>query len=204
MENEFDEESFKDEVLKAAQEYLQHTTTIDEAIDGRKKQIAAAKESFEIIWEAYNTVSKSRNKEEYIFRKARMRIYLYGILVNLLSAFNRRGAYEEVMNLHSDISQSIKDLREERELLLNIKKAIKELQKYEAIDCNYDISLLLSLINDKNSLMYEVLNESIQSLNVRLRGISFSSTNKAEQLELINENIDYKVQELKLLKNPNN
>ena len=108
------------------------------------------------------------------------------------------------MNLHSDISQSIRDLREERELLLNIKKAIKELQKYEAIDCNYDISLLLSLINDKNSLMYEVLNESIQSLNVRLRGISFSSTNKAEELELINENIEYKVQELKLLKNPNN
>jgi len=204
MENEFDEKAFTEEVLRQAKEYLNHTKTVDEAITSRKEEIADIKENFKALWKAYGIVSKSRNQESQMFKETKIRLYLYSMLVKLLSAFYRKGTYDEIMGVHDSISLSLKELKQEKELLNIIKNAIKELEKYQATDCNYDMSLLLSLINEKNALMYSVLKEDVDSLRIRMKGFDYSSnTNYREDLKDIDASINNKVNELKLIKSPN-
>jgi hypothetical protein len=63
------------------------------------------------------------------------------------------------------------------------------------------MSLLLSLINEKNALMYSVLKEDVDSLRIRMKGFGYSSnTNYREDLKDINVSINDKVNELKLIK----
>ncbi len=199
MENGFDEEAFKEEVLKQAQEYLNRTSTVGEVIDMKKEELDQIKADFKALWQAYNITAKTRRDEVWILERSKIRTYLYGILVKLLYFTSRSDAYEEVMNIHSNICGYLNELREERELLLQIKAAIKELEKYSAVDCNYDISMLLSLIVQKNALIFDVLNEDVNSLQIRLKGIDYiSAKNKREELKDVNENIEYQVQELQL------
>jgi hypothetical protein len=103
------------------------------------------------------------------------------------------------MKLNDKIDLSLKDLREEKDLLRNMRSAIKELEKYDIDDCNYDMALLLALINEKNDLLMKRLNEEVRGLGIRLRGIDYYSNSKIqEDLDLVSENIDYKVQKLEL------
>ncbi len=199
MENEFDGEEFVEAVMQAAREYLNHTTTIEDAIAGQKAQIESVKNNFKCLWEAYETVSKNRNKKQDEMTKIKIKMFITAIIVSLLDAFVKEDMYVQVMEVHNGVSKSIDDIKREKELLRVIKEAIQELEKYQAIDCNYDLSLLLSLIHDKNNLIYGIIKEDIESLSVRIKGINFSSnTNKREELDSINEEIDKKVKLLGL------
>ena len=199
MEKEFDGEEFVEAVMQAAREYLNHTTTIEDAIAGQKAQIESTRKNFKCLWEAYETVSKNRNKKQDEMTKIKIKMFITAIIVSLLDAFVKEDMYVQVMEVHNGVSKSIDDIKREKELLRVIKEAIQELEKYQAIDCNYDLSLLLSLIYDKNNLIYGIIKEDIESLSVRIKGINFSSnTNKREELKSINEEIDEKVKLLGL------
>ncbi len=183
---------------------LDYSPTIDEALEQRKEQIKTIKEDFKFLWETYKTVSLTRQVEMKQQKMAQIRTYLYGILVGMFSSFYRDGAYEQVSKLGTSISSSIKELKEEKKLLSDIKSAIKELEKYETIDCNYDISKLLSLIGDKNVLLDGILKNDTRSLQIRLKGIDYASSDYKTKLDEINRDIDSKVQQLNLTrKNPN-
>ncbi len=196
---DFDEEAFRQRVINAAQVDLDQTPNIGESIQKRKNDLAQIKDNFNAIWAAYKSLKKARNHEEWQFIDAKVRTLLYAALNKLLSAFVRVDAYDELMILNDKINGSLKDLREEKELLRNMYSAIKELEKYDIDDCNYDMALLLALINEKNDLMLRKLNEEVYGLGVRLRGIDYYSNSKIqEDLDLVSENIDYKVQKLEL------
>jgi hypothetical protein len=120
-------------------------------------------------------------------------------LNKVLCAFVRSDACDELLLLNKSIDASLAELREEKKLLANIRSAVKELQKYNIDECNYDMALLLALINEKNDLMLRKLNEEVKGLGIRLRGIDYYSNSKIqEDLDLVSENIDYKVQKLEL------
>ena len=191
---DFNEEAFRQKVINAAQADLDETPNIGESIQKRKNDLAQIKDNFNAIWAAYKALKKARNHEEWQFIDAKVRTLLYAILNKLLSAFVR-----EIMKLNDKIDLSLKDLREEKDLLRNMRSAIKELEKYDIDDCNYDMALLLALINEKNDLLMRRLNEEVRGLGIRLRGIDYYSNSKIqEDLDLVSENIDYKVQKLEL------
>ena len=197
MEEEFDYELFR-ELVK---QYMNQTPNVEDVLNEKKEEISAAKKSFELLWEGYNSVSDERKNEIAILRKASARIYLYSFVVYIFSKFNRSDAVGEMDKLLDSLLASIKDLKDEKELLLMIKNTIQELEKYNAPECNYDLSLLLALINEKHGLMYDITTEDINSLAVRMNGISYmTDNNKREDLKNVNENIEYKVNELKLRK----
>ena len=197
MEEEFDYELFR-ELVK---QYMNQTPNVEDVLNEKKEEISAAKKSFELLWEGYNSVSDERKNEIAILRKASARIYLYSFVVYIFSKFNRSDAVGEMDKLLDSLLASIKDLKDEKELLLMIKNTIQELEKYNAPECNYDLSLLLALINEKHGLMYDITTEDINSLAVRMKGISYmTDNNKREDLKNVNENIEYKVNELKLRK----
>ncbi len=196
---DFNEEAFRQKVINAAQADLDETPNIGESIQKRKNDLAQIKDNFNAIWAAYKALKKARNHEEWQFIDAKVRTLLYAVLNKLLSAFVRAGTYDEIMKLNDKIDLSLKDLREEKDLLRNMRSAIKELEKYDIDDCNYDMALLLALINEKNDLLMRRLNEEVRGLGIRLRGIDYYSNSKIqEDLDLISENIDYKVQKLEL------
>ena len=196
---DFNEEAFRQKVINAAQADLDETPNIGESIQKRKNDLAQIKDNFNAIWAAYKALKKARNHEEWQFIDAKVRTLLYAVLNKLLSAFVREGTYDEIMKLNDKIDLSLKDLREEKDLLRNMRSAIKELEKYDIDDCNYDMALLLALINEKNDLLMRRLNEEVRGLGIRLRGIDYYSNSKIqEDLDLVSENIDYKVQKLEL------
>ena len=199
MNKDIDEKAFKEELIKQAEDYLIKTQSVEGTIEIRKEEYEKIKDSFNKLWALYNKTSKLRNSEQKQFELVRIRMHLYSILISMLYPFYRSDAYSDVVSFGKDISLSINDLKLEKELLLNIKSAIHELEKYSAVDCNYDIALLLSLIYDKNILMAKVLNEDLKSLSIRLKGIDYASNSgKREELNIVNENIKNKVEELKL------
>ena len=197
-----DEENINmDEIRQMILNYMQQTSNVESVLNDAKEEYDKSKNSFKLLWEGYDTVATSRNKEVLVLRKAALKIYFASLLTGIFSMFNRSDAYIEMNKLYDSICKSIDDLKDEKELLLIIKNTIKELEKYNAYECNYDISLLLALINDKHSLMYDITTEDIKSLSIRMRGISYmTDNNNREELKNINENIDYKVKELKLKK----
>ena len=196
---DFSEEEFRQKVINAARVDLDQTPNISDTLEAKKAELANTKANFEAIWAAYKTLSKARNKEEWQFIDAKVRTLLYASLNRLLFFLVRADAYDQLMELNEKIDGSLKELREERQLLLNMKSAIKELEKYKIDDCNYDMALLLALINEKNAVLIKILNEEVYGLSIRIKGINYSSnSNMREDLQVINENIDYKVQRLSL------
>ncbi len=195
-----EEEFNMEQITQAIKDYMNKTQTVEEVLSEKIQEDKNVKESFSVLWESYKNVSTSRNNEELVFKKAAVRVYFYSILINIFQSYNRSDAPEEIYKLYMSIRDNIKELKSEKELLIMIRDTIKILEKYKAYECNYDLSVLLALINDKNCLMYDILKEDLNGMAIRLRGISYFGSSKREELQNINENIDYKVTELKLKK----
>lgn len=194
-----DEEELRAQVKQMAEQYLYGVTSVPKTIEDEKKALEEAKASFKSLWETYNNTKKSRSYTAYLLRREKIRIGLYKALLNLFQAFNKQDACEELDNLSSSITISLQELRDEKDLFAIIRLAIKELSKYQAIDCNYDISELLALMYNKHRLIYAVEQEDWQSFQVRNRGINYISNgvNRAE-LDQTNQSIEEKIQGLEL------
>lgn len=189
---------FNRDLLKMVSDILGKYESI-ESMEAEKEQ--DIKDNFLMLWDIYKTVSKSRNKQEIDFVIVKIRMRLYAMLVKILSAFNRSDTYDQMMIIHGNISDAIKELKKEKEFLNTIKDVIKELEIHKNTDKNYNISLLLLLIYDKNCLIYDVLKEEIESLQIRMKGIDYASnTGKRKELENTNISIENKAKELKLIK----
>ena len=196
---DFDEKAFRDKVVATARKDLDTTPNIGECIKITKNNLKQIEENFNAIWEAYKMLKKAITNEEWKFIDAKARTLLCYALNKVLCAFVRSDACDELLLLNKSIDASLAELREEKKLLANIRSAVKELQKYNIDECNYDMALLLALINEKNALLLTRLNEEVYALGVRIKGINYASNKKTdEDLALVNENIDYKVQRLEL------
>ena len=196
-----EEEFSVEELTQAIKDYMNRTDSVEDIIKEKKEERELSNKSFECVWDGYKTVNNSVRTEIFVFRKAAFKVLFLATYTSILQSINRSNASDELYNLYKNICSRIDELKSEKELLTLIKIAVKELEKYNAYECNYDITMLLAMLNDKNSLMYDILSEDINSLAIRMKGISYmTNNNKRKELHDLNESIDYKVKELKLKK----
>ncbi len=194
-----EEEFSVEELTQAIKDYMNRTDSVENIIKEKKEERELSNKSFECVWDGYKTVNNSVRTEIFVFRKAAFKVLFLATYTSILQSINRSNASDELYNLYKNICSRIDELKSEKELLTLIKIAVKELEKYNAYECNYDITMLLAMLNDKNSLMYDILSEDINSLAIRMKGISYmTNNNKRKELHDLNESIDYKVKELKL------
>ena len=194
-----EEEFSVEELTQAIKDYMNRTDSVEDIIKEKKEERELSNKSFECVWDGYKTVNNSVRTEIFVFRKAAFKVLFLATYTSILQSINRSNASDELYNLYKNICSRIDELKSEKELLTLIKIAVKELEKYNAYECNYDITMLLAMLNDKNSLMYDILSEDINSLAIRMKGISYmTNNNKRKELHDLNESIDYKVKELKL------
>ena len=194
-----EEEFSVEELTQAIKDYMNRTDSVENIIKEKKEERGLSNKSFECVWDGYKTVNNSVRTEIFVFKKAALKVALLATYTSIMKSINRGNASDELFGLYSNICSRIDELKSEKELLTLIKIAVKELEKYNAYECNYDITMLLAMLNDKNSLMYDILSEDINSLAIRMKGISYmTNNNKRKELHDLNESIDYKVKELKL------
>lgn len=199
MPKNIDEKKLAEEVMAEAYKRANTTYSVEEALLENQEYVDELNKCFAKLWRSYDIASQSRSDTRKVFIDAKVRTYIYSIYMAFFSFLYRGNAYEEVVSSGNDISKSLRDLREEKKLLELIRTAITELEKINATECNNDIAELLKLIYDKNSLMFKLLNEDRHSLKVRMSGIDYvSNTGNRQLLELVNEEIDTKVQSLQL------
>ena len=194
-----EEEFSVEELTQAIKDYMNRTDSVEDIIKEKKEERELSNKSFECVWDGYKTVNNSVRTEIFVFKKAALKVALLATYTSIMKSISRGNASDELFGLYSNICSRIDELKSEKELLTLIKIAVKELEKYNAYECNYDITMLLAMLNDKNSLMYDILSEDINSLAIRMKGISYmTNNNKRKELHDLNESIDYKVKELKL------
>ena len=185
----------------------EQTLPIDEVLRMRKEELETINLNFKYLWETYKTVSTMCRLETEQYRIAKIRTCVSYCMARLLRFLSRSDACEELEKLGCSISETLREFKDERRLLIEIGQSIKQLKKYNVIDCNDDISKLLSLLDEKYVLLDGVLRDDTRSLEVRLRGIDYSSNaGLRTKLSVVNEDIDSKVQSLNLHqrnKNPN-
>lgn len=177
----------------------EQTLPIDEVLRMRKEELETINLNFKYLWETYKTVSMTCRLETEQYRIAKIRTCVSYCVARLLRFLYRSDACEELEKLGCSISSTLREFKDERKLLKEIGQSIKQLKKYNVIDCNDDISKLLSLMDEKYVLLDGVLRDGTRSLEVRLRGIDYSSNaGLRTKLSVVNEDIDSKVQSLNL------
>ena len=184
-----------DELNEYIKNELNKTYTVKEVIEERIKEEESIKESFNTLWNNYNTVKKVRDLSIYNLRNAKYKI----ILLNLFLLLFRNDVKSEIDKIINVINNANNELIDEKELLILIRDALKELQKHKAINANYEMSNLLSCLYDKNVAIYKSVCEDISNSTAIIKGFNIPSVNKyKDEIDDLNYEINESVKKLGL------
>ena len=171
------------------------TPSIIEAINEAQVNNEIEKKSFVISFNAYTQVNKYVNlllKEFYITK-----LLLKLVRFNLVLVNSRKISYaDESLNKVNDL---ICEFNKNKELLNRTKKALDLLEYNKTSVCNYEICLLLLQIYNKLNLLLDEFNDYLHTIKNEMQCITYiSNSDYAQDLENLNESINYFVLKLDL------
>ena len=160
---------------------IEKTYTIEEAIKEKQDENKLIKDSFDSLWNEYNTANSVRKEEIKnltLFKYRYLIIKQRYLIRNFLLMVIRNDAYYQISDLMKIVDSSNTELKNEKEFLILVRDTIKKLQLNNASNCNYDLSLLLSYLFEKYVLIYNYTSGEILACNSRLNGISTQGSSK--------------------------
>lgn len=175
------------EIIEAIQNELNKSYSIEEALKEKENENKLINDSFESLWESYNAVNTVRVEEI-----KKMTTFKYKIILrNLLLMMVRDDTYFQIVEFIKLLDEATLELKDEKKLLLLIKEAIQKLQSQKVCNCNYDLSILLSLLFDKNIAIFKDNRNEAHACASRINGISTQSTTKyKDEKEILDKEID--------------
>ena len=191
MEEPSDDISYNDEEKDMVMNLLNKKFSIAEAIQMQKENEEFAKRSFDACKGTYKSVSFHRNGciKNICYTKFKLLLVKFmGNVVNMDVSDSIDSDVKKINDTHLLIKQ-------EKELLKEIKNSINELKKYRITLCNYDIFMLLVMIYNFNEKLIMDLSEHIKQNSLAMQGINYIG-NKPYKDEL--EDLENKIDEYKL------
>ena len=141
--------------------------TIEGSIKSKEEENKKIDESFDITWKNYNDTLSNRREVLNKIYKARINIAFKYFLVSLMNS----DINEEKTKILDKLLSYIKELKDERTILLAINIALEKLQAHKVDDCNYNINKLLGYIYDKYDLIFDMANVDVTLFLSRINGI---------------------------------
>ena len=177
----------EDALNKLLNELVNSITSVDDAIKDKEEENKLLKESFNNVKNLYKDVSNVRKMiiDQLNLSKLKLQLVkLYSILIN--------SGYIDILNLElNKINETNYEFKSQKNLLIAIKDSIKKLEQYNTGVCNYDISVLLSLIYDKDFKVIEILNDYLKTCEYAMKGITYYGNKRLDDdLEEINNQIN--------------
>lgn len=186
----------EEDLLKIVEEEMSRIYDVEGAIKAKEEEDKQRKEIFEACWYNFNVTNDMRKTEIQLLYKARLSLMFSNILSSILA---HEEAKTELDKVDGKLKSTIHDLREERKLMEKIKVAMQKLQSLYIIDCHFDIDELISMIYDKNQLMFKMAVESINLAQTKIKGYNIiEGTNNSDKLDSLNQKIDSRVLRLGL------
>lgn len=186
----------EEDLLKIVEEEMSRIYDVEGAIKAKKEEDKQREEIFETCWYNFNVTNDMRKTEIQLLYKARISLMFSNILSSILA---HEEAKSELDKVDGKLKSTIHDLREERKLMEKIKVAMQKLQSLYIIDCHFDIVELLSMIYDKNQLMFQMAVDSINLAQTKIKGYNIvEGTNNSDKLDSLNQEIDSRVLRLGL------
>ena len=171
--------------------------SVSTAIYNRESQRLLDKESFRVIFKNQRVISNHVTftilKIYYLKLVAR-----YSKLLTMIYQNDRGEVVDEVYNV---LDTNQKELIELRKLLSIVGKASRKLKRNDTSACNFQINNLLSLIYEKEMILYNRIVQCVDMSRLSTRGITYVVANKnQEALDETNEQIAASVKALGLYK----
>lgn len=182
-----EEEMTTEELKEMIIDMLNQGITVEEAIEIKKKDDILTKESFDICNTTYKAVNNSRIESIVALNITKLRLQLYKMISFLLS----EGSDEILKDSIVKINETKEVLTNEKELLMDIKRSLKELKKYNTSICNYDINALLTSIFRLNEDTILDLKEYMQWCSMAINGITYyGNKNYQDEIKELEKEIE--------------
>ena len=186
-----------EELAELVKMEMMKSHNVKDVIADKEEENKLVKNSFSNLWQLYNAVDEERVKSIKEYNKVIVKILVKNFLVMVI----RNDVYFEIEDLVKFIKVNIRNLKDEKELLIMIKDAIRELERLLAVDCNLDLAVLLASIHNKNIAINESVFANVISCLSRTRGIRTQIPAKYdEKIEECNYRIDELIVKLGLKK----
>ena len=183
-----DDDNFDvNELFKQIFSQMEKISNIDEALQAHSVEEAMIKDSFNNVWNNYNLVSDNRKKALKALFILRLQLFFSFFIRSIIN--NDIGL--EVDSLIDKIKASSLKIKNQKELLILIKKALKKLESKLIYDCNYDINELLELLYIEDFIIIKIVSEEINRFETRMNRIAiYPSQRYNDDLNKIEEQID--------------
>ena len=190
---EYTDQELEEMIEKAIESF----PSVQEALDKKKNEDELIKESFDASFEVYNGVSRFRKDTVNMLKLSSIQLRL----AKLLSILLNTGA-SEYIDLSYDKTKEIVSLIHEDDKIINeVKKSLKLLYSNDVIICNYDLSVLLALINEKTEVLVNILGDYLERYTNAAGGITYiSNKNYESKVNELNDLINHQVLKLGLNK----
>ena len=190
---EYTDQELEEMIEKAIESF----PSVQEALDKKKNEDELIKESFDASFEVYNGVSRFRKDTVNMLKLSSIQLRL----AKLLSILLNNGA-SEYIDLSYDKTKEIVSLIHEDDKIINeVKKSLKLLCSNGVIICNYDLSVLLALINEKTEVLVNILGDYLERYTNAAGGITYiSNKNYESRVNELNDLINHQVLKLGLNK----
>ena len=191
LEETANSEELSDEEKEEIFTFLNKDYTIREAIRMKRENDVLTKQSFEYCNGTLKSVSFHRRDVLRVLNYAKFKLSMIKFMASVIN-----------MDVTDTIDCSVEKvkntniiIKNEKELLHEIKSSLKELEKYQVTMCNYDISVLLVLLYNLNDRLLLDVEDYVKERSYAFSGIDYiGNKNYDKDIELITDKID----ELKL------
>ena len=140
-------------------------------MDKKKNEDELIKESFDARFEVYNGVSRFRKDTVNMLKLSSIQLRL----AKLLSILLNNGASEYIDLSYDKTKEIISLIHEDDRIINEVKKSLKLLCSNDVIICNYDLSVLLALINEKTEVLVNILGDYLERCTNAAGGITYIS-----------------------------
>lgn len=190
---EYTDQELEEMIEKAIESF----PSVQEALDKKKNEDELIKESFDASFEVYNGVSRFRKDTVNMLKLSSIQLRL----AKLLSILLNNGASEYIDLSYDKTKEIISLIHEDDRIINEVKKSLKLLCSNDVIICNYDLSVLLALINEKTEVLVNILGDYLERCTNAAGGITYISNKDYEsKVNELNDLINHQVLKLGLNK----
>ncbi len=161
---------------------------INESINKEIEKERIILSDFESLWHEFDMMMKLRNVGLIQLKKTKLKLSLDVILIQQNPII-----VSQLHALQEYISERIDIIKDEQDLINNIKRIISRLQLYKLVEYNNEIKDLIVLLNQKNdSICLSTLNDVRISL-LALRGKNITKDDfRDDDIDTLNDEIEEK------------
>lgn len=161
---------------------------INESINKEIEKERIIWNDFESLWYEFDMMMKLRNAGLIQLKKTKLKLALDVILIQQNPII-----VSQLHSLQEYISEKIDIIKDEQDLISNIKRIISRLQLYKIVEYNNEIKDLIVLLNQKNdSICLSTLNDIRVSL-LALRGKNITKEDfRDDDIDSLDDEIENK------------